>query len=118
MFNMNFLVKLIISAIAVLASAYILPGVAVADFWVALVVAALLAFFNVTVKPLLVLLTIPITIFTMGLFLLVINAAMILLIDWMLVDFMVNGFWWALVFSIILSLFVAIFESVAGLRNF
>lgn len=114
---MYFIIKLILSSIAVLLTAYILPGVSIADFWVALMVAALLAIMNATLKPILIVLTIPITMFTLGLFLLVINAIIILAIDVMLDDFQVDGFWWALLFSLVLSFFVSVFETLAGKRN-
>jgi putative membrane protein len=72
-------------------------------------VAVVLAVLNVFVKPVLVILTIPITIVTLGLFLLVINTLVILLADWLVPGFQVDGFWWALVFSILLSLINGIF---------
>ena len=111
---MNFLIKLLLSALAVMLGAYLLPGVTVETFWVALIVAALLALLNVTLKPLLVVLTIPVTILTLGLFLLVINALLILLADALISGFMVSNFWWALAFSLILSLVTSVFESFVG----
>lgn len=114
---MNFIIKLILSAVAVLLTAYLLPGVSITDFWVALVVAALLAILNATLKPILVLLTIPITMVTLGLFLLVINALIILAIDVMIDDFVVRGFWWALLFSVVLSLIVSIFDTLSGRKG-
>jgi putative membrane protein len=62
------------------------------------------------VRPVLIVLTIPVTIFTLGLFLLVINAAIILLADWLVTGFTVDGFWWALLFSLILSVVNSIFN--------
>jgi putative membrane protein len=78
---MNFIIKILLSAFAVIISAYILPGVAVADFFVAVILALVFGLLNVTLKPLLIILTIPFTIFTFGLFLLVINALVILVAD-------------------------------------
>ncbi|HNP47672.1 MAG TPA: phage holin family protein, partial [Bacteroidia bacterium] len=78
----------------------------------ALIVAAVLAVLNAIVKPVLVLFTIPITIFTLGLFLLVINAVMILLVDKLVDGFSVEGFWTALLFSIILSAVTSVFSSL------
>jgi putative membrane protein len=101
---MNFLVRLLISTLAVILSAYILPGVAVDSFMTAIIVAVILSLLNVIVKPILVILTIPFTIFTLGLFLLVINAIIILMTDWIIDGFVVNGFWYALLFSIVLSI--------------
>jgi putative membrane protein len=111
---MNFLIKLLLSALAVMLVGYVLPGITVENFWVALIVAALLALLNVTLKPLLVVLTIPVTILTLGLFLLVINALIILLADALISGFMVSNFWWALAFSLILSIVTSIFESLVG----
>ena len=111
---MNFIVKLLLSALAVMLTAYLLPGVTVEDFWVALIVAAFLALLNITLKPILVVLTIPVTIVTLGLFLLVINALMILLADALISGFMVSNFWWALAFSLILSIVTSLFETIAG----
>lgn len=114
---MNFIIKLLISSLAVLITSYILPGVAVASFWDALIVVIILALLNITLKPLLIILTIPVTIFTLGLFLLVINALMILLVDYFLSGFNVDGFWWALAFSLILSLITSLFEGLIGNTN-
>ena len=108
---MNFLVKLLLSAIAVVVTAYLLPGVEVSGFLVAILVAAFLSFLNAIVRPVLVILTIPITIVTLGLFLLVINAIIILIADAIILGFDVNGFWWALLFSIILAIVNSVFES-------
>lgn len=110
---MQFLIKLFITAIAVLLASMLLPGVDVNGFLIALLVAAVLALLNGFVKPVLVLLTIPVTIVTLGLFLLVINALMVLLADWIVPGFSVSNFWWALIFSIIISLMVGLFEAIA-----
>lgn len=100
----NILIQLVLGGIAVLITQYLLPGVVVESFVTAIVVAAMIAILNITVKPLLILLTIPITVFTLGLFLLVINALMILLAAEIVPGFAVNGFWWALLFGLILGL--------------
>ncbi len=99
--SVNFLVKLLIMAVAILLTAYILPGVKVENFLSAVLVAALLALLNVTLKPLLIILTIPVTFLTLGLFLLVINALIILVASAVVPGFEVAGFWWALLFSIV-----------------
>lgn len=103
------LLQLTLSAVAILIAQYLLPGVHVVDFFVAIVIAALLALLNITVKPILIALTIPITIMTLGLFLLVINALLILIAAEIVPGFEVDGFWWALIFSLILSLLNAFF---------
>jgi putative membrane protein len=105
----NFLIRLILSALAVFICATVLPGAHVDGFLIAIVVAGVLAILNVLVKPILVILTIPITFLTLGLFLLVINTILILMVDWLVPGFTVDGFWWALLFSILLSLVNAIF---------
>lgn len=110
---MSFILKWILSAVAVLIAAYLLPGVDVESFWAALIVAVVLAIMNATLKPLLVILTIPITVVTLGLFLLVINAIIILLIDAIIAGFHVSNFWWALAFSLIISVLGALFDDVA-----
>lgn len=111
---MNLIIKLLITAVAVILSAYILPGVHVASFMVAIIVAAVLGLLNAFLKPILVFLTIPLTIVTLGLFLLVINALIILITDYFIGGFEVNGFWWALLFSLILALITSVLESLSG----
>jgi putative membrane protein len=110
---MAIIVKWVLSAVGVLIAAYILPGVAVTSFWTALLVAAILAVLNAILRPILVVLTIPITILTLGLFLLVINALIILLTDSLISGFEVSNFWWALAFSLLISVLGALFDDVA-----
>jgi len=105
---MQFLSKIFLSTIAVGATSWLLPGVRVQDFLAAFFVALSLAFLNAIVKPLLIILTIPFTIVTFGLFLLVINAFIIYLADKLVSGFEVDGFGWALFFSIILSIVTSI----------
>ena len=109
---MNWILRFFLSSVAVVLTAYLLPGASVTDFWTAMVVALVLSLVNIFVKPLLILFTIPVTLITMGLFLLVINAMMILLTDYFVDGFEVNGFWWALLFSLILSLFNSLFNDL------
>lgn len=111
---MSFINKVIISTLAVLLVGSILPGVHVENILIALLVALVLAFLNSIVKPLLIVLTLPITLFTMGLFLLVINALIIVIADKLIDQFSVSSFWTALLFSIILSLVTSVFESLSG----
>ena len=100
-----------------LLTAYLLPGVHVDHYGYALLVAAIISLANIFVRPLLVILTIPITILTMGLFLLVINAMVILLVDYLTPGFDVDGFWWALAFSLILSIFNSLFSDLLKDKN-
>jgi len=111
---MNFLVKLILYAVAVLLTSYLLPGVHVDGFFAAFILAAVISLLNITVKPLLIILTIPVTVFTLGLFLLVINAIIILIADSLIPDVMIEGFWWALLFSLVVSVFNSIFTSLSS----
>lgn len=101
---MNTIISLVISSVAVILTAYLLPGVTVSGFLPALLVAIVLGFLNAFVKPILVLLTLPINIITIGLFTFVINALIILLVSQIVPGFRVDGFWWALLFSVILSI--------------
>ena len=114
---MKFIIKLLLTALAVLLISYLLPGVHTDDYGVAVLVALLLAILNVTVKPLIILLTLPITFLTLGLFLLVINAVIILLADSIIDGFYVSGFWWAVLFSLILSLLVSFFDKELNKEN-
>jgi len=101
---MNFVINLLITAAVVMFTAWILPGIQIKNYWSAIVVAIILALLNIFVKPVMVFLTIPFTIITFGLFLLVINALIILLAGAIVSGFKVMGFWWALAFSIVISL--------------
>ena len=110
---MNILVKIFLSSIAVISASYLLPGVVVDGFITAIIVAVLLALLNSSVKPLLILFTIPLTVFTLGLFLLVINGLIILMADAIVPGFEVHGFWWALIFSLLLSLINALLTDLS-----
>jgi len=114
---MNFLIRLLVTALAAMLTAYILPGVSIKDFTSALILALVLAILNVLVKPILVILTLPATILTLGLFLLVINAIIILLAARLVKGFSVDGFFWALIFSVVLTVVSGIMHSIAGGEN-
>jgi putative membrane protein len=101
---MNLILRIISTSILVMVISYLMKGVVVDEFSTALIVAIVLGLLNFFVKPVLVLFTLPVTVFTLGLFLLVINAIIILLCDHFVDGFDVNGFWTAMFFSIILSL--------------
>lgn len=109
---MKILIKLLLTAVAVIILANILPGVQVDTFGTALLVALVLGLLRIFVKPVLVLLTLPITIVTLGLFLFVINALIILLASRLIDHFHVDGFWYALLFSLLLSLFQSVLYSL------
>lgn len=105
---MNILIRILITSLAAFAAAYLLPGVHIDQYTTAIILAIVLALLNVIVKPLLILLTLPITLVTLGLFLLVINALIILIAEHFINGFQVDGFWWALFFSIVLSVITSI----------
>jgi putative membrane protein len=100
----HFLLKLIVNALAVFITAYLLKGVSVKNFFTAIITALLIGLVNAFLKPVFVFLTIPLTIVTLGLFLLVIDALLILLVDKMLSGFKVKSFGWAILFSIVVSI--------------
>jgi putative membrane protein len=109
---MNYLFKILLTALAVLFIAYILPGVNVDSYATAIWVAFIVGILFSILKPILVILTLPATILTLGLFLFVINAALILMANSWIDGFSVSGFWTALLFSILLSFFESILHSI------
>ena len=109
---MKFILKLLLTAVAVIILAKVLPGVEVVSYSYAILVALVIGFLKVIVKPILVILTLPVTIITFGLFLLVINATIILLADYFLSGFNVDGLGWALLFSLLLSFLQSILRSL------
>ncbi|MFA4912539.1 MAG: phage holin family protein [Alcaligenaceae bacterium] len=100
---MTMLLVWILNAVALLLVAYLLPGIAVASFGSALIAALVLGLLNMLVKPVLVLLTLPITIVTLGLFLIVLNALLFWFAGSVLKGFQVNGFWWAVIGALLYS---------------
>ncbi len=100
---MTWIPRLLINAAAVFFAAYLLPGVEVDGYMSAVIVAIILAVLNALIKPLLIIITIPITILTLGLFLFAINAIIILFADYLIDGFDVDGFLWALIFSFVMS---------------
>jgi putative membrane protein len=105
---MNFIMRIIVTSIVAFGLSYILRGVHFDTFTSAIVLAIVLAILNAIVKPILILVTLPITVVTLGLFLFVINALIILLADYLIKDFRVDGFWWALLFSLLLSIVTSV----------
>jgi len=101
---MNKFLRFIILSVAVFITSTWLSGITVHSYLSAALVVLLLSVVNTFIKPVLQILTFPITIVTFGLFLLVINAGMIMLVDFFLSGFDVNGFWWALLFSFVISI--------------
>jgi putative membrane protein len=101
--------KIFVGGISVFLADWLLSGVEVDSWWTSFVLAAVIILINLTLKPLMVILTFPITLVSFGIFLLVINALVILMAAELVSGFTVNGFWWALAFSIVLSLVNAVF---------
>jgi putative membrane protein len=105
---MGFLMHWLLRTLAVIVTAYLLPGVKVSGFFAAFVTALVLGFINTFIRPLILLFTLPINILTLGLFTFVINALVILLTSALVPGFQVSGFFWALIFSLVLSIINAI----------
>jgi putative membrane protein len=101
---MEILISWILSTLVILVVSYLLPGVLLTGFVSALIVSLVLGLVNAFIKPFLVLITLPINILTLGLFTLVINALLIMLVSYLVPGFKVDGFWWALIFSVTLSI--------------
>ena len=119
---MNLIIRILLTAVLVMVIAHFMPGIALqgshgvssSNFMTALWVAVVLGLLNLFVKPLLVLLTLPVTFITFGLFLLVINALIIMLCANLVDGFAVENFWTALLFSLILSISQSIVFSLTG----
>lgn len=111
---MKLLIRIIITSVLVLLISHFMTGVHVANFVTALIVAVVLGLLNIFIKPILVILTLPVTIITLGLFLLVINALIILLCTKIVGGFSVDTFWTALLFSVVLSLSQSILFAIVG----
>lgn len=99
---------LLVNSLVIFFGAYFLEGVKIQNYLTALGVAILLGLINIFIKPLLVFLTLPVTILTLGLFILVINAWMLMLIDKLVEGFQIQSFWWALVYGLLISIMNAI----------
>ncbi|MDL2309469.1 phage holin family protein [Bacteroidales bacterium OttesenSCG-928-B11] len=101
---MGIVLQVFISSVAVYFTAWLLPGISVKSYGASIIVAIVLGLLNAFVKPFLQFVSLPITALTMGLFLFVINALVIMIASWLLSNrFQVSNFWWALLFSIIVS---------------
>ena len=100
---MRILINWLVTTVAILISAYLLPGVAVRSLKAAVVTALVLGLANAVIRPILVILTLPLTIVTLGLFIFILNALLVLLTSAIVPGFDVRGFWWALLFSLVFS---------------
>ena len=108
---MKLIIRLLLNAVAVFFLAYVLKGVQVDNYITAIIVAVVLSVLNLLVKPVLIILTLPITIITLGLFLLIINALIIFLADHLIDGFSVSSLWTAIWFSILLSVLQSLLHS-------
>src|SRR3990167_6522904 len=111
---MNILIQILVNGLAVFITAYLLPGVHVNNFITAIIVGIVLGIVNAFVKPVLVLLTLPITIVTLGLFYLVLNALLILLVAQIVPGFSVANFWWAILFGVVMSVVSWFLNNLSG----
>lgn len=111
---MRLISYLLINGLAVIVAAYLIPGVRVDSFITAVIVAVVLGLMNTFLKPVLVILTLPITVLTLGLFLLVLNALMVSLTSMFVPGFHVASFWSSLIFSIVLAIISWFLNSLAG----
>jgi putative membrane protein len=111
---MNLLFSWLVSALAILSTAYLLQkGVHVDNFLTALVIAVVLGIINAILRPILIVLTLPINIITLGLFTFVINALLIMFTSYLVTGFRVDSFWWALLFSLVLSIINSFLHKIA-----
>ncbi len=107
---MNFLIKILVIAGVSFGLAHVLKGIHIDTFWTAFVFAVVLAILNIFLKPILILLTLPVTILTLGLFLFVVNTLVVLLASRFVNGISIANFWWGLLFSLLLSLITSILD--------
>jgi len=101
-------IQLLISSVVIFAASYVLEGVQIKNFLHAILTAILLAVASVTIAPIMKFFAFPLTVLTLGLFLIVINAVILMIIDAILPGLKIKSFWWAVGFSIIISIFTTI----------
>lgn len=101
---MAILINILLSALAVAITAYLIPSVTIDGYMTAIVVAVVLAIVNSTIGPLLKIITLPLNILTLGMISLIINVLMVLLVARLVPGFSISGFWIALVFAVVLAL--------------
>ena len=111
---MMILIKWLVMTVSIVIAAHIIPGVKVSGFFSALWVALFLGIVNVLIRPVLILITLPINIITLGLFTFVINAALVLLASVVIKGFDVTGFWTAMLFSIVVSVINYLLNALTG----
>ena len=105
----TYLVKILLGGISVIIAEFLLPGIHLDGVVTGFILAAVIILINMSLKPLFIILTLLLTVITFGLFLLVVNALVILACDWLIEGFVVDGFWWALLFALVLSILNSLF---------
>ena len=110
--DLKLLLSWVLHAVALMGVAYLLPGVVVEGFWAALWAALILGLVNTIVKPVLLILTLPLTVLTLGLFYFILNGLMFYWVGSILEGFQVNGFWWAVLAALLYSLFATFLSSI------
>ncbi len=111
---MKLITQILVTTLSILIVTYLMPHIHVNSAWDALLLSVVLAGLNMLVRPILVLITLPITILTLGLFLFVVNGINILIADYLMDSFRVDGLWWAVLFSILLTVVNSILENFLG----
>lgn len=101
---MKFIIRLFLTALSLILVTYMIPGIGVDSFLVALVAALLLGVLNAIIKPILIFLTFPITVLTLGLFILIINGLLFFVVASVINGFTVDGFWYAVIGSVLVSI--------------
>ncbi len=109
---MNLIIRLLVTAVVTYFLTKFLDGVHLDNFTTAIFFAIVLSIVNLIIKPILKILGLPITILTLGLFSLVINALMVLIADYFIEGMEIDGFWWALIFSIALSVLTSLLNGI------
>jgi putative membrane protein len=100
---MRFLARVVLNGIAILVAAWMLPGLHLSGPWAALGAGAVLGLVNALVRPVLFILTLPLTLVTLGLFIFVVNALCLGLTAWVIPGFRIDGFWWAVLGALLVS---------------
>ncbi|MGA2191898.1 MAG: phage holin family protein [Nitrospirota bacterium] len=112
---LKLMVKWLINSVAVFVASYLVKGIIIEHFWAGVIAAAVLGIVNAFIKPVIFILTLPITLLTLGFFTLIINALMLRLVSWAVDGFVVSGFWaafWgALIISIVSWFISMVFDS-------
>lgn len=118
MWLLNVLLHWVVAALTLLLIAAVVPGVSIAGFWTAVAAALILGLVNMVIRPVVMLLTLPINVLTLGLFAFVVNALMFGLTAWLVPGFGVAGFWPALLGALLLSLVNAVLNALEENRRF